>query len=135
MNDHIARMLAGVPRASRPIFLKIPYHGPKFMEELAAYDPHLVPGILGGASGTTHDAFRLLAEAKKYGARATLFGRKINNSEHQLSFIQFLRSIADGQISPEEAVRGYHGALEKLRIKPIRSLQEDLKLTQQPEPA
>jgi hypothetical protein len=135
MNDHIARMLAGVPRASRPIFLKIPYHGPKFMEELAAYDPHLVPGILGGASGTTHDAFRLLAEAKKYGARAALFGRKINNSEHQLSFVQFLRSIADGQISPEEAVRGYHGALEKLRIKPIRSLQEDLKLTQQPEPA
>jgi len=135
MNDHIARMLAGVPRASRPIFLKIPYHGSKFMEELAAYDPHLVPGILGGASGTTHDAFRLLAEAKKYGARAALFGRKINNSEHQLSFIQFLRSIADGQISPEEAVRGYHGALEKLRVKPIRSLQEDLKLTQQPEPA
>jgi hypothetical protein len=135
MNDHIARMLAGVPRASRPIFLKIPYHGPKFMEELAAYDPHLVPGILGGASGTTHDAFRLLAEAKKYGARAALFGRKINNSEHQLSFIQFLRSIADGQISPEEAVRGYHGALEKLRIKPIRSLQEDLKLTQQPDRA
>jgi hypothetical protein len=135
MNDHIARMLAGVPRASRPIFLKIPYHGPKFMEGLVAYDPHLVPGILGGASGTTHDAFRLLAEAKKYGARAALFGRKINNSEHQLSFIQFLRSIADGQISPEEAVRGYHGALEKLRIKPIRSLQEDLKLTQQPDRA
>src|SRR5262245_36630206 len=130
MNDHIARMLAGVPRASRPIFLKIPYHGPRFMEELAAYDPHLVPGILGRASGTTHDAFRLLAEAKKYGARAALFGRKINNSEHQLSFIQFLRSIADGQLGPEEAVREYHCALEKLRIKPIRSLQDDLKLTQ-----
>lgn len=129
MNDHIARMLAGVPRASRPVFLKIPYHGPKFMEELAAYDPHLVPGILGGASGTTHDAFNLLAEAKKYGARAALFGRKINNSEHQLTFIQFLRLIADGQIGTGEAVRGYHGALEKLGIIPIRPLPEDLELT------
>jgi len=95
MNDHIARLLAGVPRSSRPIFLKIAYHGPQFMEELAAYDPHLVPGILGGSSGTTFDAFKLLAEAKKYGARAALFGRKINHSEHQLTFVQFLRWIAD----------------------------------------
>lgn len=129
INDQIARMLAGVPRSSRPLFLKIAYYGPKFMEELAAYDPHLVPGILGGASGTTHDAFKLLAEAKKYGARAALFGRKINNAEHQLAFIEFLRFIADGQISPEEAVRGYHGALEKLGIKSFRSLKEDMELT------
>jgi len=132
MNDHIARMLGGVPRSSRPLFLKIPYHGPKFMEELAAYDPHLVPGILGGASGTTHDAFRLLAEAKKYGARAALFGRKINNAEHQLAFIEFLRLIADGQVGPQEAVRGYHGRLEKLGIKSIRPLKEDMELTPRP---
>jgi hypothetical protein len=132
INDHIARLLAGVPRSSRPLFLKIAYHGPKFMEELAAYDPHLVPGILGGASGTSHDAFKLLAEARKYGARAALFGRKINNAEHQLAFIEFLRFVADGQITAEEAVRGYHGALEKLGIKPLRSLKEDMELTPLP---
>ena len=34
-----------------PVFLKIAYHGPAAMEELATYDPLLVPGILGGASG------------------------------------------------------------------------------------
>ncbi len=130
INDHIARMLAGVPRRGRPIFLKIAYHGPRFMEELAAYDPHLVPGILGGASGTTHDAFKLLAEAKKHGARAALFGRKINNSEHQLTFVQFLRWIADSEISPEEAVKAYHGELKKLDIKPHRLLEDDLQLTQ-----
>ena len=129
MNDHIARLLAGVPRSSRPIFLKIAYHGPQFMEELAAYDPHLVPGILGGSSGTTFDAFKLLAEAKKYGARAALFGRKINHSEHQLTFVQFLRWLADGEITAEEAVRGYHGALQKLGIKPIRPLEKDMELT------
>ena len=83
------------------------------MEELVAYDPHLVVGILGGGAGTTYDAFKLIAEAQKYGARAALFGRKINNAEYQLAFVEFLRLIVDGEISPEEAVRAYHGVLEQ----------------------
>ena len=129
INDMIVRTLAGVPDAGRPLFLKMVYHGPKFMEELARYDPHLVPGVLGGSAGTTYDAFKLLAEAQKHGARAALFGRKINNAEHQLSFIQFLRLIADGQISPAEAVAAYHGVLGKLNIRPHRPLSEDMQLT------
>ena len=129
INDLVARTLAGVASPGRPLFLKMVYHGPKWMEELAAYDRHLVPGILGGSSGTTYDAFKLLAEAKKYGARAALFGRKINNSEHQPSFIQFLRWIADGEVEPEEAVKAYHGVLQELGIKPWRPLQQDLMLT------
>lgn len=129
INDLIVRTLAGVPSANRPVFLKIVYHGPKAMEELAAYDPHLVPGILGGSSGTTYDAFKLLEEAKKYGARAGLYGRKINNSEHQLTFVRFLRMIADGQISSQEATRAYHGELQKLGIKPYRDLKADMELT------
>ena len=122
INDTIARTLAGVAQAGRPVFLKIVYHGPQAMEELVAYDPHLVVGILGGGAGTTYDAFKLLAEAQKYGARAALFGRKINNAEYQLAFVEFLRLIVDGEISPEEAVRAYHGVLEQLKIKPQRSL-------------
>jgi hypothetical protein len=128
INDNIARTLAGVARAGRPLFLKIVYHGPKAMEELVAYDPHLVVGILGGSAGTTYDAFKLIAEAQKHGARAALFGRKINNAECQLAFVQFLRLIVDGLISPEEAVRAYHSVLAKLNIKPWRSLDDDLKL-------
>jgi hypothetical protein len=131
INDQIVRTLAGVPPAGRPVFLKVVYHGPKFMEELAAYDPHLIPGILGGASGTTYDAFKMLAEAKKYGARVALYGRKINNAEHQLAFVEFLRLIGDEKITPEEAVAGYHGVLEKLKIKPYRPLAEDMQLTKQ----
>ncbi len=129
INDHIARTLAGVPRSGRPLFLKIVYHGPQFMEDLAGYDPDLVPGVLGGASGTTYDAFKLLAEAKKHGARAALVGRKINNSEHQLAFVEILRLIADDGISPEEAVKAYHGVLQKLGIKPYRPLEKDMELT------
>ena len=98
------------------------------MEELVHYDPHLVVGILGGSAGTTYDAFKLLSEAKKYGARVALFGRKINNAENQFAFIRFLRLIADGEIAAEEAVRAYHGVLQKLGVKPQRSLEDDMKL-------
>jgi len=59
INDQIARTLAGIAQPGRPVFLKIVYHGPKAMEELVAYDPHLVAGILGGGAGTTYDAFKL----------------------------------------------------------------------------
>jgi hypothetical protein len=129
INDLVARTLAGVTRASRPLFLKMVYHGPSAMEELVAYDPHLVPGILGGASGTTHDAFHLLEDAKEHGARAALFGRKIKDSEHQLTFVRMLRLIADGKLSAVEAVKIYHDELRKLNITPVRSLKDDLELT------
>lgn len=128
INDLIARTLAGVPQAGRPVFLKIVYHGPKAMEELVAYDPHLVVGVLGGAAGTTLDAFQLLHQAKKYGGRAALFGRKINQAENQLAFIEFLRLIADGVIEPEEAVKAYHSVLQKLKVTPQRTLEQDLTL-------
>lgn len=129
INDRIVRDLAGVTRAGRPLFLKVVYHGPKFMEQLATYDPTMIPGILGGSSGTTYDAFKMLSEAKKYGARIALYGRKINNSEHQLAFISFLRLIADDEITAEEGVHAYHSVLEKLGINSYRSLEDDLKIT------
>src|SRR5207249_10564784 len=116
VDDLIVRTLAGVPACGRPLFLEIAYHGPRAMEELVSYDPSLIPGILGGSSGTTYDAFRLLEEAKRHGARAALFGRKINNSEHQLTFVRFLHAIANAQITAAEAVRAYHGELDKLKL-------------------
>jgi hypothetical protein len=128
INDSIARTLAGVAQAGRPVFLKIVYHDPRSMEELVAYDPHLVVGILGGGAGTTYDAFKLISEAQKYGARAALFGRKINSAECQLAFVEFLRRIVNGEITPEEAVKAYHGVLERLKIRPQRSLEDDLTL-------
>lgn len=129
INDNILRTLAGVPEAGRPVFLKIVYHGPCALEELAQYDPNLVVGILGGSAGTTYDAFKLIHDAQKYGARVALYGRKINNAEHQLAFIEMLRLITEGRISPEEAVRAYHGILQAKKIKPRRTLEEDSKLT------
>ena len=129
INDHIIRSLAGVTQRGRPVFLKIVYRGPKAMEELAAYDPNLVVGILGGGAGTTYDAFKLIAEAQKYGARVALFGRKINNAEHPLAFIEMLRRIVEGALSPEEAVRAYHGVMQASGIAPLRKLEDDLQLT------
>jgi hypothetical protein len=129
INDSIVRSLAGVPESGRPLFLKIVYHGPRAMEELAQYDPNLVVGVLGGSAGTTYDAFKLIHDAQKYGARVALFGRKINNAEHQLAFIEMLRLITDGRLSPEEAVRAYHGVLQARKLKPKLPLEQDLRLT------
>mgnify|MGYP001798321781 CR=1 FL=1 len=71
----------------------------------------------------------MLWEAKKHGAHAALFGRKINTAEHQLSFITYLRRLADGEIEPADAVRAYHSDLDKLKIRPLRSLANDLSST------
>ena len=80
--------------------------------------------------GTTFDAFQQLYEAKKYGARVALYGRMINNSEHQPTFVRHLRAVADDQIEPAEAVRSYHGELDKLGLRPYRPIEDDLQATQ-----
>ncbi len=129
INDHIIRSLAGVTEKGRPLFLKIAWRGPKAMEELVAYDPQLIVGILGGSAGTTYDAFKLIADAQKHGARVALFGRKINNAENPLAFIEFLRRIVEGAITPEEAVKAYHGVLQSLGITAHRSLADDMQLS------
>jgi len=130
INDMITRILAGVPSAGRPQFLKVAYHGPEAVERLASFDPTLIVGILGGSSGTTFDAFHQLWEARKHGARAALYGRMINHSEDQPTFVQHLRWLGDGVLTdPAEAVKSYHGALQKLQIPPIRSLADDLQHT------
>jgi len=129
LNDMIARMLAGVAPAGRPRFLKIVYHGRGAVEELRNYDSSLVVGILGGSAGTTFDAFDMLWDARQAGAKVALYGRKINNAENQLAFIQFLRLIADGLIGPAEAVKAYHAVLGKLGIRPHRPLDQDLQRT------
>ena len=131
LNDMITRMLAGVAPAGRPDFLKIVYHGPKAMEELVRFDRNLIVGILGGSAGTTRDAFQLLADAQKYGAKVALFGRKINNAENQLAFVQILRLIVEGQIGPVDAVKAYHAVLGRLGVPPQRKLEDDLKITTQ----
>ena len=129
VNDNVCRMLAGVPLVARPVFLKIPYFGPRALEEMVTYDPSVIVGVLGGGSGTTYDAFKLLADAQTHGARVALFGRKIKEAEDPLVFIAFLRRIVNGEITAEEAVKAYHGELQAKRIPPRRPLADDLKLT------
>ena len=132
VNDCIVRSLAGLTKARRPKFLKVVYNGPAAMEELASYDASMPVGILGGSSGTTFEAFNLLQQAQKYGARVALFGRRINASEDQLSFIECLRAVADGDLSAREAVKLYHDMLGKKKIRPLRTLEEDLSPTLPP---
>ena len=132
INDVILRCLAGLTRAERPQFLKIAYNGPKALEELASFDPSLVVGVLGGGAGTTRDCFELLHQAERSGARVALFGRKINLAEDPLAMVAMMRQVADGTIAPAEAVKAYHGELQKRTIKPARALEDDLVVTETP---
>jgi DhnA family fructose-bisphosphate aldolase class Ia len=133
INDNIVRTLAGVMEADQPQFLKLQYNGPRTMEELASYDPtRLIVGVLGGAAGTTRDTFELLSHAERYGARVALFGRKIHLAESPLEIVKLMRQVVARSVTPEEAVKAYHGALQKQKIKPMRSLADDLQLTELP---
>jgi hypothetical protein len=129
VNDCIVRALAGVTKANRPVFLKLVYNGPKALEELASWDPSLVVGVLGGGAGTTRDCFELLAQAERYGARVALFGRKINLAESPLAMVATMRNVASRIVTPPEAVRAYHGELQRQGLKPMRSLENDLEVT------
>ncbi|MBV9701985.1 MAG: hypothetical protein JO163_04585 [Methylobacteriaceae bacterium] len=130
VNDCILRCLAGVMKADRPQFLKIAYNGPKALDELASFDPSLIVGVLGGSAGTTRDTFELLHQAERYGARVALFGRKINLAEDPLAIVRLMRQVVDGVLAPPEAVKAYHGDLQKQNIKPARPLEDDLAVTE-----
>jgi hypothetical protein len=130
VNDNIVRVIAAVPEACRPQFLKIAYNGPAALEELVAYDPSIIVGILGGGAGTTRDCFELLAAAQKGGARLVLFGRKINLAEDPLALVVLMKRLIDGEIGAAEAVRAYHDALAKNGVPPLRPLEDDLEITE-----
>ena len=127
VNDWIAKMLAGISRDSQPAFIKMQYNGAKAMQDLVTYTNAIV-GILGGPPTTSYDAFKLLADAKANGARVALFGRRIKVTENPLAFVAMLREIANGNIGPEEAVKAYHGELQKAEIEPARTLEDDMVL-------
>lgn len=130
VNDMIMRVLAGVAKVERPLFLKMPFNGRKAMEELASHDPSLVIGILGGSAGTTRDCFELLSQGEKSGAKVALFGRKINLAESPLDLVAMFRPVIESQVTAEEAVKAYHAALKKKGLTPKRALADDLAITE-----
>jgi len=130
VNDAIVRALAGLTEVERPKFLKIAYNGARALDELASFDPSLIVGVLGGGAGTTRDCFELIHQAEKYGARVALFGRKINLAESPADIVFFMRAVANGDLTPAEAVVAYHDALVTKRIVPHRPLDADHAITE-----
>ena len=41
-----------------------------------------------------------------------------------------MRAVADGALTPLEAVKDYHAALQKQGLKPIRELADDTAITE-----
>ena len=130
VNDCIVRSLAGLTKEDSPLFLKIPFNGPKAMEEICQYNPgHLIVGVLGGGIGTTRDTFELIRQSEKYGARVALFGRKILFAEAPKLIVTMMRAVVQGEMSTEEAVKMYHSQLTKMKISAKLTLEKDLKVT------
>jgi hypothetical protein len=129
VNDWIVRLLAGVTKAHRPLFLKMAYNGQAALEELAGHDPSLVVGLLGGSAGTTRDTFELLHRGEQAGGRVSLFGRKIQRAESQLDLVALMPQVLQGKLSPEDAVRSYHQTLQEQGVAPARPLDDDLRIT------
>ncbi|SPF81716.1 hypothetical protein [Pseudoprimorskyibacter insulae] len=129
VNDNILRLMASLTQAERPAFLKVAYNGPKAMAELCSHDPSMVVGVLGGAGATHRDTFELIAQSERHGARLALFGRKINQAECQTTLIRWMRRVADLQVTPLEAVRGYHDDLHQAGLTPDRDFTEDSGVT------
>lgn len=130
IGDTIVRLLAGVVSAEQPVFLKLAYNGRRAMEALAGYDPQrLIIGILGGAKGTTRDAFELISRAERAGARVALFGRKINLAQDPVALVGLMRAVVARELSPVEAVRAYHGGLQRKGVAPAVPLADDQELS------
>ena len=129
VNDCIVRCLAGLTRADQPQFLKMPFNGPKAMEEICQYDPgNLIVGVLGSGVNTTRDTLEYIRQSEKYGARVALFGRKILFTEDPIEIVRMLRAVIQGEIGTEEAVKAYHAHLGKKGVMPFRSLEDDQKI-------
>jgi hypothetical protein len=121
------RTLLAIPDHYRVLFLQ----GGALGQNAAVPLNLLPPGGVADYIDTGHWAQKSIAEAQKYGARVALFGRKINQAEHQLAFIEMLRFITEGRIAPGEAVRAYHAVLDTKKIKARLPLEKDLELTEQ----
>ncbi len=130
VNDSILRCLSGQANVEKPAFLKIPFNGRRWLEELAGHDSSLVVGVLGGSGGTARDTFELLHQAEKSGAKVALFGRKIKLAESPLDLLSLFRPVLEQSISPAEAVKAYHAALARKKLRPVRALDDDQAITE-----
>ncbi|MCR8550335.1 hypothetical protein M4578_21140 [Salipiger sp. P9] len=129
-NDILIRSLAGIARRERPIFIETEYLGPAAMEELAGWHPgRLVIGITGCPTGTTRDCLERLAQAEKYGARLAGFSRESFACEDPVLMLTAMRRVIREGMGSFEAVRAYHGDLQRSGQVPNRPLQEDAELT------
>lgn len=130
VNDCIVRCLAGQAKIEKPVFLKIPFNGRRWMEELAGHDSDLIVGILGGSSGTVRDTFELLHQGEKSGAKVALFGRKIKYAESPRDLVSLFRPVIERTLTPAEAVKKYHSILAQKKLNPARPLADDMRITE-----
>lgn len=90
------------------------------MAALAAHDPTMVVGVLGGAGSTHRDTLELIQQSKRHGARLALFGRKINHAEIAKRLnLSRPTVITDLRLAPEHQIVGVKIAGVHFRVNDL----------------
>ncbi|MEC8263716.1 MAG: hypothetical protein VX017_10480, partial [Pseudomonadota bacterium] len=73
--------------------------------------------------------FELVAQTERFGGRVALFGRKIYFAEDAIEIVRLMRAVVEGGIGTINAVKSYHDTLKSQGIVPLRTITEDLEVT------
>ena len=127
LNDIILQSLAGLTKAERPEFLKIPFNGPKASRSLSGFDSELIVGVLGGGAGTTRDTFELVSRRNATGRAGTV------RPQDQPCGGTAPPGRSDAQVATASRPRGGCARLSwrsaEARNRPVRPLGDDRVVT------
>jgi DhnA family fructose-bisphosphate aldolase class Ia len=111
--DSIVRTVNYLRKHQRPRFIKTAYTTSKVWSELTQFDPTLIIGALGGPRENARKTLQLAHNVIQNGGRAVLFGRTIFGEESPVGIAQALRSVLDGELSPEDAHSAYQKSIRR----------------------
>lgn len=109
--DSIVRTMSYLRKKQRPLFIKTAFTTPKTWQELTNFDPSLVIGALGGPRKNALDTLNLARDVIEYGGKVILFGRKVFGEDNPCLIAKALRSVLDGEMTPEDAHAEYQEAV------------------------
>lgn len=115
--DSIVRTMNYLRKHQRPRFIKTAYTTAKAWRELTQFDPTLIFGGLGGPRENARKTLLLAHNVIQDGGRAVLFGRTIFGEESPVGIAHALRSVLDGELSPEDAHSVYQKSIRQNGVR------------------
>jgi hypothetical protein len=105
--DSIVRIMSHLTRRQRPLLIKTQDLSEVIWRELTGFDPELVIGALGGSYRNAEETLGLACRVVNGGGKAVLFGRPVFMEEDPLGICRTIRSVIDGESTPDRALEMY----------------------------